>query len=335
MERKRNIRAVALLLAVWLLSAPAMAVPADEIRLIPSGETIGIHVDSSGLLVVGIAELNTEKGPCSPGWDAGMRVGDFILAIGSQAVTTIEELRRSLADNRGEVAVRFLRDGKEMQLTVKPVYSNDGEGELGLWLRSGLSGLGTMTFLDPATGSFGALGHGVSDGDTGLLLPLKNGCVANAKVDTIQRGEKGKPGEVKGSLGLEIPFGETTHNTVCGIFGSVSGEVPEPGYGPTRIGSLKTMHCGSAQILSDVSGTITAYAVEISRVFPDSSGGRDLLLTVTDDALLSLTGGIVQGMSGSPILQDGCLVGAVTHVLVNDPTRGYGIGIERMLEAAA
>ena len=331
MEHKRYRRAVLLLLVVCLLCT---SVSAEGIRLIPSGETIGIHVDANGLLVVGIAEVETEKGLCSPAWDAGIRIGDFIVAIGAQKVSTIQELHASLASVAGDVAVRFLRDGREMQLTVHPVYVQDGERELGLWLRTGISGLGTLTFVDPETQNFGALGHGVSDGDTGMLIPLKEGSIGEANVDSIHRGEKGRPGELKGSLGLDTPIGDITSNTSYGIYGTLSGDM-RIGNDAVCICSLQTLHCGPAVILSDISGAIAAYDVEISRIYPDGNGGKDLLITVTDDTLIALTGGIVQGMSGSPILQDGYLAGAVTHVLVNDPTRGYGIGIERMLTAAA
>ncbi len=331
MEHKRLKRAVLLLLVVCLLCT---SVSAKEVRLVPSGETIGIHVDASGLLVVGISEVETEHGLCSPAWEAGMRIGDFIVAIGAQEVTTIQELRSSLASADGDVAVRFLRDGREMQLTVRPIYGQEGEGELGLWLRTGISGLGTLTFIEPETKSFGALGHGVSDGDTGVLLPLKEGSIGEASVDSIHRGERGKPGELKGGLGLDTPIGSITQNTSYGIYGTITMGYSAGGEA-VCICPLQALHCGPAVILSDVSGALAAYQVEISRIYPDGSGGRDLLITVTDSDLIRLTGGIVQGMSGSPILQDGCLAGAVTHVLVNDPTRGYGIGIERMLNTAA
>ena len=334
MEGKRYRGAAALLLVLCILCTPVFAAQEQGIRLIPSGETVGIHVDACGLLVVGITEVETDGGIRSPAREAGMQIGDFIVAVGSREVTTIQELRDSLTFSPDGVAVRFYRDGREMQLTVTPVCGQNGEGELGLWLRSGVSGLGTMTYIQPENGCFGALGHGVSDSDTGLLLPLKDGKVGCGTVDTIQRGEKGRPGEAKGSLGLDAPIGEISKNTVCGIFGSLA-EISDLGKVNTvGICPLDELRCGPAVILSDISGRVTAYSVEISRIYPEG-GGRDLLLTITDPELLGLTGGIVQGMSGSPILQNGRLAGAVTHVLVNDPARGYGIGIERMLEAAA
>ena len=335
MEGKRYRRGIAvLLLVVYLLCSPVLA-DWNQSRLIPGGETIGIHVDTRGLLVVGIVEVETADGIRSPAWDAGIRVGDVLVAVGSRKVNTIQELRKSLAENTGEVAVKIIRSGQEMQLSVMPVFTLAGDEELGLWLRSGISGLGTMTYYDLEKRQFGALGHGISDADIGTLIPIKAGKIGKASVDKIERGEKGKPGEAKGELGIDVPFGTVERNTEYGIFGVIAAGVTTGNRSAREICPLQDLRCGPAQILSDISGTLTAYAVEISRIYPENKKGRDLLITVTDPALLELTGGIVQGMSGSPIIQDDRIAGAVTHVLVNDPTRGYGIGIERMLEAAA
>jgi stage IV sporulation protein B len=334
MEGKRYRRGIAaFLLIACLLCRPVFA-DWSQTRLVPAGETIGIHVDATGLLVVGIAEVETANGRSSPAWDAGIRIGDILMAVGSRKVNTIQELRESLSENTGEVSVRVIRDGREMQLSVIPIFTPDGEGELGLWLRSGISGLGTMTYYDPENRQFGALGHGVSDAETGIMIPLLSGKIGMATVDTIERGEKGKPGEAKGKLGFDAPVGTVERNTEFGIFGVITEGTAADSRSTLEICPLRELHCGPAQILSDISGTMTAYRIEISRIYPENDGGRDLLITVTDPSLLELTGGIVQGMSGSPILQNDRIAGAVTHVLVNDPTRGYGIGIERMLEAA-
>ena len=335
MEGKRYRRtAAALLLTICLLFRPVSA-GWDQIRLIPAGETIGIHVDADGLLVVGISEVETEEGKRSPAWEAGIRIGDILVAVGSREVDTIQELREALSEASGDVAVRFIRCGKEMQLSVTPIISPEGEEELGLWLRSAISGLGTMTFYEPDSRLFGALGHGVSDTDTGVLFPLKSGEIGMGTVDRIERGEKGKPGEAKGSLGIDAPMGCIEKNTAYGIFGRITSDGPVNSEDAAEICPLEELRCGPAQILSDISGMTTAYSIDISRIYPEGGAGRELLITVTDPALLALTGGIVQGMSGSPILQNGRIAGAVTHVLVNDPTKGYGIGIEKMLEAAA
>ena len=322
----------ALAVALLLLLTPASAEETPR-YLVPVGAAIGVHLETDGLLVIGMSELETPDGSRSPAYEAGIRSGDLILDVGEIRVSTARQLREALEAAGTEVSVRFVREGREMQVTVRPEKGEDGQPELGVWLRSGLSGIGTMTWYDPATGRFGALGHAVSDVDTGVILPMKSGIVGKASVESILRGSAGAPGEIKGSMGLEAPFGSILENREAGIFG-----VLEPGALPETLGEsvelcpLGELHCGPAEILSDVSGRRERYSARILRVYP-GGGSRDLLIQVTDERLIGLTGGIVQGMSGSPILQDGRLAGAVTHVLVSDPTKGYGISIEDMLAA--
>ena len=202
---------------------------------------------------------------------------------------------------------------------------------IGAWVRDSMAGIGTMTYYDPKSGEFGALGHGITDVDTALLMPFSNGSILPSTVKAVRRGEAGSAGELRGDFNLTENLGELTANTACGVFGVMeSGEYVDGAALP--VGEART---GEAVICSNVEGDETReYAIEILKVTADSPDGRDLVLSVTDPELIEKTGGIVQGMSGSPIIQDGRLVGAVTHVLVNDPTRGYGIFIENMLEAA-
>ncbi|MBR3555015.1 MAG: PDZ domain-containing protein [Oscillospiraceae bacterium] len=327
-------KGAAALAAVFLLTLSPAAAEGPPRQLVPVGAAIGVHLETDGLLVIGMSELETSSGSRSPAFEAGIRSGDLILEVGDVRVATARQLREALESETGEVSVRFLREGREMQVTVCPERGEDGQPELGVWLRSGLSGIGTMTWYDPASGRFGALGHAVSDVDTGVLLPMKSGIVGKASVDSILRGSAGTPGELKGSMGLEKPFGSILENREAGIFG-----VLEPGALPETMGEavelcpLGELRCGPAEILSDVSGRRESYSARVLRVYP-GGGSRDLLIQVTDERLIRLTGGIVQGMSGSPILQGGRLAGAVTHVLVSDPTKGYGISIEDMLDAA-
>ena len=329
--------AAALAVVFLLLLHPAAAEEGPK-RLVPVGAAIGVHLETDGLLVIGMSELETPDGSRSPAYEAGIRSGDLILDVGAIHVSTARQLREALETLGEEVSVRFLRRGKEMQVTVRPEKGEDGQPELGVWLRSGLSGIGTMTWYDPESGRFGALGHAVSDVDTGVLLPMKSGIVGRASVDSIQRGSAGKPGELKGSMGLEAPFGCILENREAGIFGVLEpGALPETLGEPVELCPLRELRCGPAEILSDVSGRQERYSARVLRVYPDG-GSRDLLIQVTDERLIGLTGGIVQGMSGSPILQDGRLAGAVTHVLISDPAKGYGVSIEDMLasgEAAA
>ena len=324
-------KGAAALAVVLLLTLSPAAAEGPERRLVPVGAAIGVHLETDGLLVIGMSELETDGGSRSPAFEAGIRSGDLILEVGQVRVSTARQLREALEAEGGEVTVRFLREGKVMEVTVRPEKGEDGQPELGVWLRSGLSGIGTMTWYDPDTGRFGALGHAVSDIDTGVLLPMKCGVVGKASVDSIVRGSEGKPGELKGSMGLEKPFGSILENREAGIFGVLEpGALPELSGQAVELCPRQELRCGPAEILSDVSGSPERYSARILRVYP-GSGSRDLLLQVTDERLIGLTGGIVQGMSGSPILQDGRLAGAVTHVLVSDPTKGYGISIEDML----
>ncbi len=336
MANKGNLRAariLAAILAALLLWAPVSAAePPTE--LVPLGTAIGVRLETDGLLVIGIIKVETEAGSCSPAEEAGIRVGDLITHVGAEKVTTARQLREALEREGETVSLRYLRAGQEQQASVCPVKGEDGVPELGVWLRSGLSGIGTMTWYDPASGVFAALGHGVNDVDTGIRLPLKSGVVGRATVDSIQPGSAGTPGELKGQMGLERPFGSILENTEAGIFGRLDpGAMPESLREPIPVCPVSQLRCGPAEILSDVDGAVKSYSARILRVYA-GGGSRDLLIQVTDDALLSLTGGIVQGMSGSPILQDGRLVGAVTHVLISDPTRGYGISVEDMLSSA-
>ena len=311
-------------------SAAAAVLEADS--LVPVGHTIGIKLFAEGVVVIGLAEVETGSGVLTPGADCGLRVGDVIEAANGQEVESSEQFA-ALLQCGGLVRLDVSRDGKELTLAAEPVLGTDGTWRLGAWVRDSMAGIGTVTFYDPATGSFGALGHGITDTDTGLLMPLGDGSVMHASVKAVKRGSAGEPGELKGNFDLAHDLGELYANTEQGVFGSMDSGVYTEG-DAVPIARADEVHPGPAVILSNVSGEdVTAYSVEILRVL-DGTGTQNLLLQVTDPALIEQTGGIVQGMSGSPILQDGKLAGAVTHVMVNEPTKGYGILIENMLAQA-
>ena len=221
-----------------------------------------------------------------------------------------------------------------MQLTAQAVKcSTDGAYKLGAWIRDSMAGIGTLTFYDPETGAFGALGHGINDVDTALLMPLESGSIMYATVADVKKGESGSPGELHGAFQVDRDMGELYANTGSGVFGTLTDDSLTDGLRPVPVAARREVKLGGATILSNVAGdTVEEYAVEITKVYPGSGGDtRELMVKVTDPRLLEATGGIVQGMSGSPILQNGKLVGAVTHVLVNNPTEGYGILAETML----
>ena len=258
---------------------------------------------------------------------AGLKPGDDILSVDGKRIDSANDLQQALRRSDGTVELTVLRGGQEKRLKLSPVISDTGP-KLGVYIREGISGIGTVTYYDPRTGAFGALGHGVSN-EAGGKGDVTGGTLLSANVQSVRKGLAGKPGQLKGSVTGEV-LGTLERSCPLGVFGRCE---DFPGQA-LPVGQAKP---GQAQILSNVQGqTVETFSVEILRLYdrPERQG-RDLMLRVTDERLLELTGGIVAGMSGSPILQDGRIVGAVTHVLVNDPTTGYGIFIENMLEAAA
>ncbi len=305
-------------------------------KLIPVGRAVGIKLFSDGVLVVGFSQIPAAGGNVAPARECGLREGDIITHINASEVDTIEEVQEKISAIGGEeMSIRALRDGKQLQVTAQAVKcSTDGNYKLGAWLRDSMAGIGTVTWYDPDTGAFGALGHGINDVDTAQLMPLESGGVLGASVDGVKKGKRGEPGELHGSFELSRDIGTLTANTCSGIFGTLTGDELAR-LEPVEVAAAEQVEPGKAIIYSNVSGNeVRAYEVEITKLFPHAEDGRDMMIRVTDPALLAETGGIVQGMSGSPILQNGRLVGAVTHVLVGDPTQGYGILAQRMLKVA-
>lgn len=314
------------LLFVFTLPAAAFAK-----ELIPVGHTVGIEVHTAGVLVAGLSSVITGAGEVTPAADAGILPGDIIIRMGKNAVSTSNDFLAAVKAMDGSpVAVTLQRGGKVIQYTVVPVVDAEGNWKLGLLLRDGISGIGTVTFFDPETGLFGALGHPINDTDTGIMLPLSDGFITSASIASVQKGAGGTPGELHGCFDVSVKLGSILYNTPCGIFGLIETAPEGTAVDTAASDEIKT---GPAVILSQVSGTEKqAFDVEVCRIYRGSE--ERLMIAVVDPELLELTGGIVQGMSGSPILQDGRLIGAVTHVLLSDPTRGYGVTIDAMLKAA-
>ena len=313
-----------------VLQAPAYALDAQA--LIPVGSTVGIRMETEGVMVSGLSDVETDAGVICPAGDAGLQCGDVICAVnGRETKDAAAFLTAVSALDGAQVTLRVRRDGQEIRFVVVPAKNKEGKYQLGLWLRDGISGIGTVTFYDPESGTFGALGHGISSMETGELLPVGQGSICPSQVIDVVRGAAGAPGALCGDFDAERTLGSVVKNTESGIFGV--GNFSDCG-APLPVARESEVTLGPASILANVDGSdVASYAVEISRIYRDGDN-RFLLLTVTDPSLIARTGGIVQGMSGSPILQGGKLVGAVTHVLVNDPTRGYGISIEDMMNAA-
>ena len=314
--------------ALFLLCAMLISSGALADTLVAGGTPLGISMHTKGISVAGFSQIKTEKGSVSPAAEAGILEGDVITKLGADTVETAEDFAAAAKNLSGEkIAVTVSRDGKLKQFNVTPARDEDGVWKLGLWLRDGISGVGTLTFYDPVSGIYGALGHSISDDKSGAVLPLRDGRICDAEIVDVVPGKAGEPGELSGCTHEAQVLGDIQLNCVCGIFGTADlpdGEVMETG----------DMEKGKAVIRCTLDGEgVKEYEIEVQRIeHPD--GGTVAVIHVTDPVLLEKTGGIVQGMSGSPIIQNGCLVGAVTHVFVNDPTSGYGIGIYDMISAA-
>ena len=321
--KKMVIRALLALSILGMISQTALAAR----YLIPVGQIVGLELRDDAVIVAAFDDTLSANAKT-----AGIRIGDEIVAIDGEPIDSIEDVRRILSRSDGCVELTLQRSGKQTRLSLEPAITTGGP-RLGVYLKQGISGIGTVTWYDPANDTFGALGHGVNAAG-GELVDMTSGTAFPAKLLSVEKGKPGDPGQLKGAAAGEQILGTLSRNTEQGVFGKNSQgwqgqalEVAEPH-------EIKT---GPATIRSTVSDSgVQEYSVEILKVYPKNRpDGRNLLLRVTDAKLLETTGGIVQGMSGSPIIQNGKLIGAVTHVLVNDPTTGYGIFIENMLDAAA
>jgi len=326
----------ALAALIMILSATPGALAAMPTELIPVGQTVGIDIKCDGVMVVALGEVETETGNLTPAANAGLLPGDVITQVGADRVRSSAEFQAAIRASGGQmVTVRVTRaDGQSLQLNLTPVKDKGGEYELGLWLRDGLVGIGTVTFYDPKTGIFGALGHAVSEVETGALIPLGEGTIMPATVKSTRRGVPSAPGELQGEFEFQTTIGDLYANTPTGIFGRALADNMLNQGEPLPVGEVGDLMLGAAKVYANVSGTeIRAFDIEISRIFTGGAD-RNMMITVTDPELIALTGGIVQGMSGSPIVQNGKIVGAVTHVLINNPEKGYGISIDSMLANA-
>lgn len=307
--------------------------------LVPVGHTVGIKLFSDGVLVVGLSQIDTADGTEAPAKNCGLKEGDIITHINRQEVDTIEEVQAVLAQSEGEpMSIRAVRGDATVELTTKAVQcGTDGSYKLGAWIRDSMAGIGTVTFYDPDTGVFGALGHGVSDVDTMQLMPLSRGAILHSSVTGVEKGQVGTPGQLRGAFDVSQDLGQLYANTTSGIFGTLQETDGLPLGEALPVATRDEVKVGEVTIRSNIQGEeVKEYKAEILRIYPENpEDTRNFLIKVTDEELLAKTGGIVQGMSGSPILQDGKIVGAVTHVLLNNPTQGYGILAENMLKAAA
>lgn len=302
-----------------------------------SGRVIGIYGQTDGVLVLKTSEVLDAQGVLTSPAENKVLPGDYICAANGVPVGTKEALIEAVQQNEEERLVLTLeRKGKSIDVAVEPVCTQDHKYLLGIWVKDDMAGIGTLTYYT-REGSFGALGHGIGDGETGELLTISEGRVYNMRLLGIQKGENGAPGELEGIIyyGNDNYLGSIQTNSSMGIYGELDERCLENYKNSDacfEIGYMQQIACDKAYILSDISGEIKSYEISIDSVnYQATNTNKGIQFHVTDPTLLELTGGIVQGMSGSPIIQDGRIIGAVTHVLVNDPKRGYGIFIENML----
>lgn len=310
-----------------------------DIEVYPGGISIGVKINNKGALVVGYSDISTHEGLSeSPGKIAGIELGDIIEEVNGENIETCSDLISKVKTCRNdELTVKILRGNTEITKKVS-LIKEDNEYKIGLWVRDSTAGIGTLTFYDKDSKTFGALGHPITDGDTNVSFNIKSGTLLRSSVLSIKKGERGNPGEIKGLfINENESIGTIEKNTSSGIYGDGSSELINPNFNKAMTVAYRDeIKEGHAQIITTVEdGGAKAYDIEILKLLPqDEPGSKSMIIKIVDPVLLEKTGGIVQGMSGSPIIQNGKIIGAVTHVLINKPDVGYGIYIEWMLQDA-
>lgn len=309
----------------------------EDRKLKPIGVPIGIYVKTKGVLVVGVGDFEGENGQKEYPAKYVFKPGDYILEMNDEVITGKKQLIDRISHSEGQESVfKICRDGQELMIKAKPMPNQNGEYKMGIWVRDNAQGVGTMTYVDE-NGCFGALGHGINDVDTGNLMDIAEGTLYNTEIISIKKGKNGDPGELTGFIEYDDRniFGAITGNSPKGVFGVCDPKIMEEAntdYLPIAL--KQDIHLGEATVICSLGERVESYAAEIVDIHLENDNiNRGIVIEITDPVLLEKTGGIVQGMSGSPIIQDGKIIGAVTHVLVNDPTRGYGIFIESMLNS--
>ncbi|MBU3176321.1 SpoIVB peptidase [Clostridium estertheticum] len=315
----------------------------QDIMVYPGGQPIGVKLNTKGVLVVALSDIDGINGKTqSPASNAGVEIGDSIIKINNIVINHAEDISRFVNKEKNpELTLKIQRrnGSKIFDIKVKPtIDSTDGKQKIGLWVRDSTAGVGTLTLYDSKTNKFAALGHPITDSDTGTILSINNGVIISSNIVSIKKGTRGTPGELRGLFIDENKIkGQLINNTECGIFGNGTKSLINNKFNkPMKIGLRNEIKEGEAQILTTVNGNEPElFKIEIQKLLPqDIPGSKSMIIKITDPRLLEKTGGIVQGMSGSPIIQNNKIVGAVTHVLINKPDVGYGIYIEWMLKDA-
>ena len=321
-------------LNLYLREQPVQAVIShgEPRMVVPGGNPFGITLHTQGILVVGMTDVQQGAALVNPAKEAGIKVGDILTHIDGELLERGCDVRMMVSASQGEtLTFTIMRSGELLELNLTPALSEfDDAYKAGIWVRDSSAGIGTMTYFDPESGMFAGLGHAVCDIDTGAIMPLGHGKIVDVNISGVNAGQSGKPGELKGNFLSHSPLGELSINSQAGLFGELTSSFLS--HDPIPMARRHEVQPGPAVIFSTISGNKPqSFDISIEKVnHSDISPTKNMVIKVNDERLLEATGGIVQGMSGSPIIQDGKLVGAITHVFVNDPSRGYGIFAENM-----
>lgn len=301
--------------------------------VVPMGNAVGMKLYTAGVLVVGMSEIEGKK----PYENSGIKEGDRIIQINQNQIDNTDDLMKAVNKSDGNnISIKYVRDEKTITTSIKPLKNSSNEYKIGLWVRDAAAGVGTLTFYEPSSGMFATLGHGIMDIDTAELIKIANGELVTTNILSINKGTKGNPGEIRGTIEAGHTIGSISKNTKFGVFGTIN-KTPYLNTSNTnevQVALREEIKTGKAQIICELeNGKKEYYDIEIQRIFiSNNKDNKSMLIKVTDKKLSEKTGGIIQGMSGAPIIQNGKFVGAVTHVLVNDPTIGYGVFADIMLK---
>ena len=310
----------------------------EEIEVVPLGGLIGMKLYTNGVLVVGMSEIYGEDNKVyKPYENTGIKEGDTIIKIDNEEIFTTEDLVQSINDSDGkEIKITYLHNQKTMETSIKPVETEKNNYKIGLWVRDAAAGVGTATFYDKSTGEIAMLGHGIIDVDTEELIDISDGEITKTNIISIIKGENGKTGRIQGVVEGQQTIGEIEKNTYYGVYGKINNinNLNIKAREPVKIALRNEIKRGEATLLCTLDeGQVKEYKVEIEKIYlNNNSNNKSMLLKITDEELLEKTGGIIQGMSGSPIIQNGKLIGALTHVLVQNPKQGYAVFADIMIK---